>query len=165
MRQGQNSKRPRGRSNSNRRNVPARHQTFDSNGPSVRIRGSAFQVHEKYLAMARDASTSGDRVSAENFLQHAEHYFRIINVDKDDSGKGRGQTNGAGGRRGSDGDDRNQGNGRDSGERQEQKPEAATPEAVDSAAEMEQPEVTVTPTVVEPPPAGEAPDPDKKSGD
>ncbi|MEA1649393.1 DUF4167 domain-containing protein [Nitrospirillum sp. BR 11164] len=98
MRQGPNSRRSRGRGGNNggnaggngggngnngggnnrRQNVPLRHQTFDSNGPDVRIRGNAFQVHEKYLALARDAQSSGDRVAAENYLQHAEHYFRII---------------------------------------------------------------------------------------
>lgn len=57
---------------------PSRNQTYDSNGPSVRIRGSAHQVMEKYLALARDAAGQGDRVLAENYLQHAEHYFRII---------------------------------------------------------------------------------------
>jgi hypothetical protein len=90
MRQGQNSKRSRGRGSGRRNNVPARHQTFDSNGPSVRIRGSANQVHEKYLTMARDAASAGDRIAAENYLQHAEHYFRIINVDNDGDGRGRG---------------------------------------------------------------------------
>ena len=96
MRQGQNSKRSRGRG-AGRRNVPPRHQTFDSNGPSVRIRGSAFQVHEKYLALARDAGSAGDRIAAENYFQHAEHYFRIINMDNDGEGRnrGRGQQNGA----------------------------------------------------------------------
>jgi len=89
MRQGQNPKRSRGRGNNNRRNVPARHQTFDSNGPNVRIRGNAFQVHEKYLALARDANASGDRIAAENYMQHADHYFRIINVDNDDDAHGR----------------------------------------------------------------------------
>jgi len=84
MRQGPNPKRSRGRNNNNnnnggrRPNVPLRMQTFDSNGPDVRIRGSAFQVHEKYLQLARDASSSGDRIMAENYLQHAEHYYRII---------------------------------------------------------------------------------------
>ena len=69
-----------GGNNPNRRpNVPLRHQTFDSNGPDVRIRGNAFQVYEKYLALSRDANSSGDRVAAENYLQHAEHYVRIIN--------------------------------------------------------------------------------------
>lgn len=95
MRQGQNSKRSRGRG-AGRRNVPPRHQTFDSNGPSVRIRGSAYQVHEKYLALARDAGSAGDRIAAENYLQHAEHYFRIINMDTDGEGRGRGQQNGSG---------------------------------------------------------------------
>jgi len=86
MRQGPNPKRSRGRNNNNnnnggrRPNVPLRMQTFDSNGPDVRIRGSAFQVHEKYLQLARDASSSGDRIMAENYLQHAEHYYRIIAV-------------------------------------------------------------------------------------
>ncbi len=55
-----------------------RHQTFDSNGPEVRVRGNAWQVYEKYQTLARDASSSGDRVVAENLLQHAEHYYRII---------------------------------------------------------------------------------------
>ena len=55
-----------------------RNQAFDSNGPEVRVRGNAWQVHEKYLSLARDAQMSGDRVAAENFFQHAEHYFRII---------------------------------------------------------------------------------------
>jgi len=86
MRQGPNPKRSRGRNNNNnnnggrRPNVPLRMQTFDSNGPDVRIRGSAFQVHEKYLQLARDAASSGDRIMAENYLQHAEHYYRIIAV-------------------------------------------------------------------------------------
>ncbi len=55
-----------------------RNQTFDSNGPSVRLRGSAHQIYEKYLALGRDATASGDRNMAENFFQHADHYFRII---------------------------------------------------------------------------------------
>jgi len=58
--------------------VPNRHQVFDSNGPEVRIRGNAWQVYEKYQALARDAQAAGDRVKAENCLQHAEHYYRII---------------------------------------------------------------------------------------
>ena len=85
MRQGPNSRRSRGRNNHNnsgngarRPNLPNRNQTFDSNGPDVRIRGNAYQVCEKYQALARDATSSGDRVMAENYLQHAEHYHRII---------------------------------------------------------------------------------------
>ncbi len=53
-------------------------RTYDSSGPEVKIRGSASHVYEKYLQLARDANSSGDRVMAENYLQHAEHYYRII---------------------------------------------------------------------------------------
>ena len=84
MRQNHGSKRSRGQ-NSNRRNGPSRNQTFDSNGPSVRIRGNASQVHEKYLAMARDASSSGDRIAAENYFQHAEHYYRILAAQREEA--------------------------------------------------------------------------------
>src|SRR5208337_2094635 len=77
MRQGPNPKRSRGRNNGRRPNMPLRMQTFDSNGPDVRIRGSAYQVHEKYSQLARDASSSGDRIIAESYLQHAEHYYRV----------------------------------------------------------------------------------------
>jgi hypothetical protein len=53
-------------------------RTFDSSGPEIKIRGSASHVYEKYLQLARDANSSGDRVMAENYLQHAEHYYRIM---------------------------------------------------------------------------------------
>jgi Domain of unknown function (DUF4167) len=81
MKQGQGSKRARGR-NGGRRSAN-RQQSFDSNGPSVRIRGNAFQVHEKYLGLARDAASVGDRIAAENYFQHAEHYFRIYSIDQE----------------------------------------------------------------------------------
>jgi hypothetical protein len=84
MRQNQGSKRSRGR-NQNRRTGPSRNQTFDSNGPSVRIRGNASQVHEKYIAMAQDASSAGDSISSENYLQHAEHYYRILAVQREEA--------------------------------------------------------------------------------
>src|SRR5690348_15362811 len=53
-------------------------RTFDSSGPEVKIRGSASHVYEKYLQLARDANSGGDRIMAENYLQHAEHYYRIM---------------------------------------------------------------------------------------
>lgn len=53
-------------------------RTYDSNGPEVKIRGSASHVYDKYLQLARDANASGDRIMAESYLQHAEHYFRIM---------------------------------------------------------------------------------------
>ncbi len=55
-----------------------RHQSFDSNCGDLRVRGNAWQVYEKYQGLARDATSGGDRVAAENYLQHAEHYYRII---------------------------------------------------------------------------------------
>ncbi len=57
-----------------------RNHVFDSNGPDVRIRGTSQQLFEKYLQLGRDATSSGDRVTAEGFFQHAEHYFRILNA-------------------------------------------------------------------------------------
>jgi hypothetical protein len=59
-------------------NIHNPNRTFDSNGPEVKIRGSASNVYDKYLQLARDANASGDRVMAENYLQHAEHYYRIM---------------------------------------------------------------------------------------
>lgn len=68
----------RGRNNGSRRNNgPTRSQHFDSNGPDVKVRGNAQQVVEKYLALAREAATAGDPVMAENYYQHAEHYYRL----------------------------------------------------------------------------------------
>ena len=84
MRQGPHSKRGRGRGGNRRSGTPNRNQTFDSNGPDVRIRGNAHQVHEKYLNLARDASASGDRVLAESYFQYAEHYFRILSAFSED---------------------------------------------------------------------------------
>jgi len=57
-----------------------RNHVFDSNGPDLRIRGTAQQLFEKYLQLGRDATSSGDRVMAESYFQHAEHYFRILNA-------------------------------------------------------------------------------------
>ena len=84
MRPGQTG-RPYGRNNGNnsyrnRQQIPNRSQTLDNNGPSVKIRGTPHQIFERYVALAREASTSGDRVAAENLYQHAEHYFRIMNA-------------------------------------------------------------------------------------
>ena len=68
-------KRSRGRG---RRQQNPVNRSYDSNGPDVRVRGTASQVYEKYQALARDAMSAGDRVMAENYQQHAEHYFRIL---------------------------------------------------------------------------------------
>ncbi len=74
-----NSNRRHRNRNSGRRNNQPRTQVYDSNGPDVRIRGTAHQVAEKYLTLAKDATSAGDRIVAENYYQHAEHYIRIIN--------------------------------------------------------------------------------------
>ena len=57
-----------------------RNHVFDSNGPDIRLRGTSQQLFEKYLQLGRDATSSGDRVMAEGYFQHAEHYFRILNA-------------------------------------------------------------------------------------
>jgi len=57
-----------------------RNHVFDSNGPDIRLRGTAQQLFEKYLQLGRDATGAGDRVMAESYFQHAEHYFRILNA-------------------------------------------------------------------------------------
>ncbi len=75
MRPGQN-KRMRGRNNRKSPNPLTR--SYESNGPDVKVRGTAHHVAEKYLQLARDAQSSGDPVMAESYLQHAEHYFRLI---------------------------------------------------------------------------------------
>ena len=96
MRHNQNTRRVRGRSNSGGdrnsghrhnsgsgqqggRRVNLRVQSFDSNGPDVRIRGTAYQINEKYVTLARDATSAGDHILSESYLQHAEHYQRFIN--------------------------------------------------------------------------------------
>jgi len=76
MRPGQN-KRMRGRS-SGRKGPNPLTRSYESNGPDVKIRGTAQHIAEKYLQLARDAQSSGDLVMAESLLQHAEHYFRLI---------------------------------------------------------------------------------------
>jgi hypothetical protein len=82
MRQPQNAKRGRGRGrrgnmSGNHNHVPNRNTSHESNGPDVKLRGNAQQLHEKYMALAHDAATSGERISAEAYTQFADHYFRL----------------------------------------------------------------------------------------
>ena len=67
---------PNASTNSRRERAP-HGRSYESNGPDVKIRGGAQHVAERYLQLARDAHTGNDRVAAENYLQHAEHYFRL----------------------------------------------------------------------------------------
>jgi hypothetical protein len=72
-----NKNRQRGR-NGGRKHVNPLSRNYESTGPDVKVRGNAAHIAEKYLQLARDAQSSGDSVMAENYLQHAEHYFRIV---------------------------------------------------------------------------------------
>ena len=76
MRNGQ--KRMRGRGNNHRKSQNPLTRVYESNGPDVKIRGTANHIAEKYIQLARDAQSSGDPVAAENYYQHAEHYFRVM---------------------------------------------------------------------------------------
>jgi hypothetical protein len=67
----------RGR-NHDRSNQNSMSRAYESNGPDVKIRGNPVHIAEKYIQLARDAQASGDPVSAENYYQHAEHYYRLI---------------------------------------------------------------------------------------
>src|SRR5688572_23508243 len=90
MRQGQQNRRGRGRNNNsgsgggggggnhNRKGQNPLTRSFESTGPDVKLRGTPAHIAEKYITLARDAQSSGDPVLAENYLQHAEHYNRII---------------------------------------------------------------------------------------
>ena len=57
--------------------MPNRNTSYESNGPDVKLRGNAQQLHEKYMALAHDAATSGERIAAEAYAQFADHYFRL----------------------------------------------------------------------------------------
>lgn len=106
MRQGSNSRRGRsGRPNGKRSfsQGGGPNRSLESNGPNVKLRGTAVQVYDKYQGLARDATSSGDRVAAENYFQHAEHYYRIMNIAKEE----------AAARANSDGGQGRRGNGRD----------------------------------------------------
>jgi hypothetical protein len=89
MRQGQQNRRGRGRGGRKPQNPLSR--SFESNGPDVKIRGTAAHIAEKYTSLARDAMASGDLVGSESYLQHAEHYNRIIMAAQQQFGQHGGQ--------------------------------------------------------------------------
>ena len=98
MRQAQQNRRGRGRSRKGQNPLT---RTYESNGPDVKIRGTPSHIAEKYVSMARDALSSGDPVLAENYLQHAEHYNRIIMAQREQQMSDDGRAaNGAGRGRG-----------------------------------------------------------------
>src|ERR1041384_2935000 len=93
MRQGQQYRRGGGRGP---RPQNALTRYYESNGPDVKLRGTAAQIVEKYLSLARDALASGDLVAAESYFQHAEHYNRMIMATRSGAYKSR-QSGGDGG--------------------------------------------------------------------
>ena len=116
MRQGQQNRRGRGRNNNNnnRKSQNPLMRSFESSGPDVKIRGTPSHIAEKYISLARDALSSGDPVLAENYLQHAEHYNRIIlgyreqmaqQGGMDPMGNGAARTHSLAGPEGADGDE------------------------------------------------------------
>lgn len=101
------SSKSRSRSKSNRPRSMGNivNRVFDSSGPEGKVRGTPQQIIDKYLILARDAQLSNDRVAAENFLQHAEHYLRMLGEAQREMGQGQDQ------RRDDDERDHGQGNG------------------------------------------------------
>ena len=141
MKHGSNGRRPRSRGGkrpSNARSV------FDSNGPDVKVRGTAQQVLDKYLTLARDAQSSGDRVQAEAYLQYAEHYFRILSADQAASNQGQNQ---GGPQQGQAPQDRG-GEGNGNGEAKADSAsdtQGAEPESDDAGAGEDEPQVSEKP--------------------
>ena len=99
-------KRQRGR-NRNKPNNNNSNRSLDSSGPDVKVRGSASTIYEKYTTLARDAASSGNRVKAENYRQHAEHYLRLVNAQEAAKQAAREEAEAARAARG--GDDNNEG--------------------------------------------------------
>ena len=72
-------KRSRGRG---RRQGNSSNRNYESNGPDLKVRGNAQSIYEKYQSLAHDALSSGELITAENYLQHAEHYYRIVQANQ-----------------------------------------------------------------------------------
>jgi hypothetical protein len=141
MRQGSNGRRPRGRPHRKQHGGAPRHNNFDSNGPEGRVRGNAHQVYEKYIGLARDALSAGDRVSAENYYQYAEHYYRVLNARTDPQPNGEGQS----GRQSGNGQAEAAGVGAGGGVEGQAPPVAGTGEQPREAAPADAQPVTASP--------------------
>jgi len=97
MKQNHSSKRHRGRSNGRRGSHGPGH-SIESNGPDVKIRGKASQLYEKYQSLSHDALSMGDRVASESYLQHAEHYYRVMASQAPQNGENSNEGRGKAGR-------------------------------------------------------------------
>ena len=93
MKHTNNAKRSRGRSSGKKHSTNRSHNSYESAGPEGKLRGSPQQILDKYLALARDAQTAGDRIACEGYFQHAEHFYRVINADGNRQRNNQGQRN------------------------------------------------------------------------
>jgi len=87
MKNASNTRRGRSRSGGGKPRQSSRNRNYESGGSDNKVRGSAQQILDKFLALARDATSAGDRIAAEGYFQHAEHYYRVLNKDRDDQPK------------------------------------------------------------------------------
>lgn len=114
-------KRQRGRNRNKSNNNSNR--SLDSNGPDVKVRGNASTIYEKYTTLARDAAAGGNRVKAENYRQHAEHYLRLVNIQEAAKQAARDEAEAAKAARGeSDNDDGDAGEGKENSRRNRRYP-------------------------------------------
>ena len=142
-------KRPRGRG---RKNHNSGNRTYDSNGPDVKIRGTASHLCDKYQALARDANASGDYIRAENYLQHAEHYFRIVKAAQANNQNAQGdQAQNGQNRRGNGSQPRQNDHANGNGAAEETADTAEAPADVAEAKEEAPAEVTAEDTAEEKP--------------
>jgi len=137
-------KRQRGRSRRNNNHHNA-NRSIESNGPDVKVRGTAKQIFDKYETLARDAASSGNRVKAENYRQHAEHYLRIVNAIEAAKEKAKEEAEAAKAEAGEGSrDDKNSGDGKDDGRSRRRYPpqvrKSADNESTDDEPRSESPE-------------------------
>ncbi len=140
MRQAQHKNRSRSR---NRRQPNPANRVYESNGPGVKVRGTAQHIADKYMQLGRDALASGDAVKAEGFFQYAEHYLRIIAAAQEQIQARRQQQM-------EQREQRMRGNGRDRSAGAEAQPETSSVETGDSANREEARQPAETSPVVEP---------------
>lgn len=133
MRSSQKSGRSRGKGNRGKTQGHSPNRVYESAGPEGKVRGTPQQIIDKYLALARDAQLSGDRVGSENFLQHAEHYARILlavqEAQQQDRRDQNQQPNGGQDRQDDDQSSSGQQNGQPSGDRQNNQKSQPQPRA------------------------------------
>ena len=141
--------RQRGRTGGKPRPQGGRNPNYDGGGNNNRMRGNAQQLLDKYLAMAREATSAGDRVLAENYFQHADHYYRVVNARLEQQGGRRPHSDERGGQQ----DHSQSNNGRDAHTEQSDQP-SAQPGAVDTSqgdSVQEQPVAAAAGTATPPP--------------